>query len=381
MKLQRYGRIATATVVSAFALAACGTDDNTAPEAAASQAGRASSAASGGGTSGVTCPPGGGTLNAEGSSAQGNAMDQWKADFSSACSGVTINYNPTGSGAGIKSFTQGNVAFAGSDSPLKPEEAAAANERCKTGKAVNLPMVVGPIAVAYNLDGVEDLQLEPATIAGIFGGKIKNWDDPAIKADNPDASLPTEPITVFHRSDESGTTENFMKYLSGAAKGAWPYEAAKSWPAGAGGQGAVKSAGVADQVAGTDGSIGYMEQSFAENKDLGVAKVGVGSQFVELTGESAGKGVEAAEQTGSGNDLSLKLDYATTEPGAYPLVLVTYEITCERGLPAEQAALVKSFLTYTASSQGQQAIAADQGYAPLPASMRQRVQKVVASLS
>lgn len=395
VKLQRYGRIATATVVGAFALTACGTDDNsTTPGAAASSlASRASSAASSvaasvqsgaptGGTNaqGLNCPPGGGTLNAEGSSAQGNAMDQWKADFSSACAGATVNYNPTGSGAGIKSFIQGNVPLAGSDSALKPDEATAANDRCKTGKAINLPMVVGPIAVAYNLEGVENLQLKPATIAGIFSGKIKNWNDSAIKADNPNADLPNAPITAFHRSDESGTTENFMKYLAAAAKGSWTYEPSKSWPQEAGGQGAVKSAGVADQVAGTDNSIGYMEQSFAENKDLGITNIGVGSQYVKLTGESAGKAVEAAQQTGSGNDLALKLDYATTEAGAYPLVLVTYEITCEKGLAPDQAALVKSFLTYTASQQGQQAIA-DQGYAPLPASVQQKVQQAVSTLS
>lgn len=307
-------------------------------------------------------------------------MEAWISGFQEQCQGLTVNYNATGSGAGIASFIAGKVAFAGSDSALKPEEQPAADKRCASGKALNLPMVVGPIAVAYKLEGVDELQLAPETVAGIFSSKIKTWDDPAIKKDNPDAKLPSKPIQAFHRSDESGTTENFMKYLAAAAPSAWKFPPAKAWPGEAGGQGAAKSAGVADNVAQADGSIGYIEKSFAEDKQLGVAKLKVGEEYVELSEETAGKAVEAAKVTGTGNDLALKLDYATKEAGAYPLILVTYEIACEKGLAPDQAGNVKAFLTYTSGDDGQ-GVLSEAGYAPLPDSIKQKVQQAVSSLS
>lgn len=398
LKIQRHGRLAGTALLGALALTACGTDNNTtttgqgsrAPQGGAgttaggTSAGGATSGSTGTGSStdgasGAACPSG--TINAEGSSAQQNAMDAWISGFQETCNALKVNYNPTGSGAGIQSFVNGNVAFAGSDSALKPEEKAAADKRCATGKAINLPMVVGPVAVAYNLPGVEDLQLSPATVAGIFAGKIKTWDAAEVKKDNPQAQLPSTPIQPVHRSDESGTTDNFTRYLAAAAPSVWTYEPAKAWPTEVkGGLGATKSNGVADAVKNTEGAISYMEQSFAENANLGMARLGVGSQFVELNAANAGRAVEAAQVTGTGNDLALKLDYATKTAGAYPLILVTYEITCEKGLPAEQAQAVKAFLTYTAGSEGQGQLE-ENGYAPLPASLQQKVQQSVSALS
>ncbi|MEV0970152.1 phosphate ABC transporter substrate-binding protein PstS [Microtetraspora glauca] len=364
------GRLAAAAIAGVLSLAACGTDDNTAADSGATAG---SSSAAAGGLSG--------TINAAGSSAQANAIEEWKKAFQSANSGVSINYQPSGSGAGVQAFIQGTVAFAGSDSALKDDkgEPAQADARCKTGKAINLPMVTGPVAVVYNLPGVDGLQLSPKTIGGIFNSTITKWDDAAIKADNPDAKLPSTPIQAFHRSDESGTSDNFTKFLKATAD--WPYEPAKAWPAEAKGQGSKGSDGIASSVKTTEGAISYVELSYAENSQLQKAKVANGSgEFVELTPESAGKTVEAAEIAGTGNDLKLSIDYATKAAGAYPIVLVTYEITCEKGLSTEDAKLVKSFLTYTASDEGQQALSG-LGYAPLPATLLGKVRTAVEAIS
>ncbi|KAB8172688.1 MULTISPECIES: phosphate ABC transporter substrate-binding protein PstS [Microbispora] len=365
------GRLAAATIAGVLSLAACGTDDNT---------------STAGGTSSAAAPVQGddtakGTINAAGSSAQANAIAEWKKNFQSSNPGVSINYNPSGSGAGVQAFIQGTVAFAGSDSALKEDkgEPAQADARCKTGKAINLPMVTGPVAVVYNLPGVDGLQLSPKTIGGIFNSKITKWDDPAIKADNPDAKLPSTAIQAFHRSDESGTSDNFTKFLKATAD--WPYEPAKAWPAEAQGQGSKGSDGIASSIKSTEGAISYVELSFAENSQLQKAKVANGSgEFVELTPESAAKTVEAAQIEGTGNDLKLSIDYATKAAGAYPIVLVTYEITCEKGLAAEDAKLVKSFLTYTASDEGQQALTS-LGYAPLPSSLLTKVRTAVEAIA
>ena len=149
-------------------------------------------------------------------------MDAWRASFQKQNSGATVNYDPAGSGAGVEKFNAGGIDFAGSDSALDAEkgEVAAAKKNCGAD-AIEVPNYVSPIAVVFNLEGVSDLQLSPKTIAGIFDGKIKTWDDAAIKADNPDAKLPSTKIDPVHRSDESGTTKNFTDYLEKAGDGAW----------------------------------------------------------------------------------------------------------------------------------------------------------------
>ncbi|MFG2076077.1 phosphate transport system substrate-binding protein [Nonomuraea maritima] len=364
------GRLAAVALVGALSLAACGTDNNT-------EAGAGTTAAASAGTdAGLS-----GTINAAGSSAQANAITEWTKNFTATNPGVTLNYQPSGSGAGVQSFIQGTIAFAGSDSALKPEEAPQADERCKTGKAINIPMVTGPVAVVYNLPGVDGLNLSPKTLAGIFNSQITKWDDAAIKAENPDAQLPSTPIQAFHRSDESGTSDNFTKFLKATAADGWPYEPAKAWPAEAKGQGSKGSDGIASSVKDTEGAISYVELSYAENSQLQKAKVANGSgEFVELTPESAAKTVGTAEIKGTGNDLALSIDYNTKTAGAYPIVLVTYEITCEQGLPAEESKLVKSFLTYTASDEGQAALT-ELGYAPLAGDLLTKVRASVEAIS
>lgn len=368
MKLTRYSRLATAVVAGALLLTACGSDDNTAsPDATGSTS-------AGGGDCAT------GTLNAEGSSAQKNAIEEAIAGYTADCTDATINYNPTGSGDGVKQFNAGQVDFAGSDSALKADkgEVDAAKERCKGNDAWNLPMVVGPIAIAYNVEGLDKLVVTPAVAAGIFKGTIKKWNDAKIAELNSGATLPDADIKVFFRSDESGTTENFTKYLQGASGGVWTDEPAKTWPGT--GEGKAKSDGVSQGVKSTPNSVTYVEWSYAKDNALGIAEVDNGGGPVALSGESVGKAVAAAQSDGTGNDLKLKLDYATKEAGAYPVLLVTYEIVCSKGLDAAKAELVKSFLTFFSSTDTQKGLE-EIGYAPLPDEVRTKVDTAIKALS
>ncbi|MDI2131734.1 phosphate ABC transporter substrate-binding protein PstS [Yinghuangia seranimata] len=378
---RRSAAFAAIAVAGALTLTACGSDDNSDKPAsgettnAANPPGGSSSAAA---PAKLDCPTG--TLQGAGSSAQKNAMDEWVKAFQQKCSGAKVEYNGNGSGAGRQAFFDSQVAFAGSDASIADADVAKGTAACKGTPAINLPMVTGPIAVAYNVSGVKDLVLDAKTIAGIFAGQIKTWDAAEIKALNPKATLPSTPIQAVHRSDKSGTTENFTKYLKAAGGDAWAAAPSQDWPSQEG-QSAKGSDGVANVVKTTAGAIGYMEGSFAENAGLGVAQINTGAAApVKLTPEAAGKAVSAAKITGTGNDLKLQLDYATKAEGAYPIVLVTYEIACEKGTPADKLPLVKSFLTYTSSEEGQ-SILAKNGYAPLPAEIATKVRTAVAALS
>jgi phosphate transport system substrate-binding protein len=371
----RAGQLAALAALATLALAACGSD----PGAAGVPA---RSASSSGNASGLACPSG--KLSAEGSSAQGNAITEVIADYNSECGDkASIEYNPTGSGAGIKSFYNGLVDFAGSDSALKTVEkdgvieADKAKERCGGNPAWNLPMVVGPIAFAYNVDGVDKLVMNAEVLANIFNGTVKTWDDPAIAKLNSGAKLPSANITVFFRSDESGTTENTTKFLSKAGNGAWKNEPGKAWTGT--GEGKNKSSGVAEATASTKNSLSYMEWSYAKDNNLKVAQLDSGSGSVELTGDSVGKAVAEAKVTGTGNDLALDLKYSGTAAGAYPALLVTYEIVCSKGLAADKTAIVKDFLTYFVSTETQTKLESI-SYAPLPEELQTKVKTAVAAI-
>jgi phosphate transport system substrate-binding protein len=372
VKLTPHARLAAVAIVGALALSACGSDDNSGSTSGTSEGGDAAACASG-------------TLNGEGSSAQKNAIDEAIATFGEKCADAKVNYNPTGSGAGIKQFNAAQVDFAGSDSALKTEakdgvvEADDAKKRCGGNAAWNLPLVAGPIAVSYNLPGVEGVTLTPDVAAKIFKGEITTWNDQAIAALNSGAQLPATPIKVFYRSDESGTTENFQKYLAAAAAASWTDEPSKVWP-GKVGEGREKSAGVAEGVKSAAGGITYVEWSYARDNNLGVAKIDNGGGAVELTGESAGKALTAAQPDGEGNDLRLKLDYATKEAGVYPIVLVTYEIVCSKGLDAEKTKLVKAFLTHLASDETQSGLE-EIGYAPVPAEVLTKANTAIEAIA
>ncbi|RSN04934.1 phosphate ABC transporter substrate-binding protein PstS [Nonomuraea sp. WAC 01424] len=296
-------------------------------------------------------------LRGSGSTAQKGAMDAWISEFSRVHPELRVTYEPNGSNAGIEDFIAGRSAFAGSDVPMTPEEQARADRRCG-GRAEHLPMVVAPVAVAYNLSSVPGLRLSPATLTGIFTGRVTKWNASEIAADNHARRLPGTHVHVFHRSGESGTTQNLTDFLR--ATGGWPYPPSRTWPGA--GRGVTSSSGMTQVLQHTGDSIGYVEYGFASSARLRTAAVrNAAGEFVELSPESASKAVQGARVVGRDGDLVLAFDHRRKVPGAYPIVQVTYEIICA-GRPDP---LVRTFLDYTASDAGQSYLAL-YGYAPLP---------------
>ncbi|MEU8717862.1 phosphate ABC transporter substrate-binding protein PstS [Streptomyces sp. NPDC048663] len=377
MKLQRKNRLralslGAVAVTGALTLSACGSDDNGGGSGSSSTASASANASS------IKCDDAKGQLLADGSSAQKNAIDAWVKAFSQAC-GVQINYKGSGSGAGVTAFTQGQVAFAGSDSALKPEEVTASKKVCAGGQGIDLPMVGGPIALGYNVPGVDNLVLDAPTLAKIFDSKITKWNDAAIKKLNPDAKLPDLKIQAFHRSDESGTTDNFTKYLIATTPDNWKYSGGKAWQA-KGGQSAPQSAGVAQQVKQTAGAIGYFELSYVSDGIKAVSIDTGASKPVAPSTDSATADIAAAKVVGTGKDLALQLDYKTKAEGAYPITLVTYEIVCDKGNKANTLPATKAFLRYIASEDGQKVLSTID-YAPVPDAIITKVRSTIEGLS
>jgi len=368
------GTTLSATAIAALTLTACGSDNNaSAPGTSASGTGT--------GTASAKADCGGkNSLTGEGSTAQQNAIAELNKVWGQVCSGKTLAYNPTGSGAGVDQFIAKQVDFAGSDSALKDDQVKKAADRCGGNPAWNLPLVFGPVALAYNIDGVDKLVVNADVLAKIFQGQITKWNDPAIAALNSGTSLPDADIKPVYRSDSSGTTDNFQKYLAAAAPQSWTKGAGKEFQGGAG-EGAQKSSGVVQAIQATPGSIGYVEKSPAAAAGLKNAEIDSGAGAVALTDDSTGKAVAAAKVKGDGNDLTLDLNalYASKEPGSYPLMLATYEIVCSKGYDADTAAAVKSFLTVSAN-QGQANLSAA-GYVPLPDSFKERLLKSVDAIA
>ncbi|WP_062208365.1 phosphate ABC transporter substrate-binding protein PstS [Streptomyces sp. NBRC 109706] len=360
--------LGAALAAGALALTACGTDDNSGLPGAVDFS-----------IEGLECGPGG-TLLASGSSAQANAMEVWVNTYQANCEGSQINYKATGSGAGVQEFLQGTTAFAGSDSLLSPGEVEESRRVCRDGgRGIHLPMAAGPIALGYNLPGVSDLTLDAATLARIFDSRITRWDDPAIAALNPDADLPDLAITPFHRSDGSGTTENLTSYLNASAPDDWPYEPDKSWR-GRGGQSADGSSGLVGMVQQNKGAISYFELSYAHQNELDTVAIDTGAdEPVAATVENSSNAIAEAEVVGEDGDLALQLDYGTTADGVYPIVLVTYEIVCDRGNAPGTLDLTRAFLNYTAGEEGQRALA-EIDYAPISDDIVEQVRQRVEAM-
>lgn len=357
MDLKRTGALLGLAALTTAGLAAC-SDDNAGTNETAQN------------VAGVECE-GKPNLNASGSSAQNNAMTIFANSYATSCEGQTIDYNSNGSGAGVKEFIGGQTDFGGSDSALKEDEYPQAEQRCES-PAWNLPAVFGPIAVAYNLDGVE-LSLSGSTIAQIFNGEITTWNDPAIAAENEGVELPEQDITVIFRSDESGTTDNFQKYLVAASDGAWTQEAGKTFNGGVG-EGAKGNEGVSAAIGQTPGTITYTEWSYAKNQGLSMAKVitPADAEGVELNAETAGTTIDSAKLQNEGtNDLVIDTSsfYVPEAAGAYPILMPTYEIVCSEYPDAETAAAVKAFLN-VAVSESVQGELEGEGYIPVPDAFR-----------
>ena len=360
-------RIASLAAIGALSLvlAACGDSGETADENGGS------------GTSEEGAPSG--DIAGAGSSAQGAAMQAWIAGYTEVAPDATVSYDPIGSGGGREQFTTGGTDFGGSDAYLDEEEIAAAEETCGTG-FIEFPAYISPIAVAYNLPGVESLNLSASLIAQIFDGQITSWDDPAIAELNDGVELPSTAITAVHRSDESGTTENFVDYLAKAAPEDWPYEVSGEWPA-EGGEAAPQTQGMASALNAGEGTIGYIDASQAG--DLGVAAVQVGEDFVEYSPEAAAAVVDAAEVVEGRPETSFAIDLPrdTEEAGVYPIVLVSYQLACLEYEDQETADLVKGFFSHVISEEGQEASATNAGSAPISDTLRDRAQEAIDSIT
>ena len=356
--------------VSSAALVACGDSSESTDSADSSAEASAESTAGAEGTgaelSGET-----GQLVAEGATSQQNAMDYFASRYAEEVPGATLAYNATGSGSGIKQFLGNTVAFAGSDSPLKDEEVEKAAERCGGNEAWHLPFVIGPVAIAYNLEGVDELNLTVDNIVDIFQGKITNWNDPALAESNPDAELPDQEIKPFFRSDESGTSDNFQKFLAAASDGKWTGEG-KAFPSEVG-TGANGSSGVASEVAATEGAITYVEAGFAEKK----ANIDFGSGPVELTDEAVAAALDSMEFTTEGHNMAVDAEalFSSDAEGAYPLVLTTYEIVCSAGYDETTSNMVKDFLNVALDSQDEEL--AGEGFIPVTGAHADRLREAV----
>lgn len=365
---KRTAAIFGVVAVSSAALVACGDSDN------GTDADTTTTAADGaeGTTDGLSGTAG--QLVAEGASSQQNAMNYFGQKYSEAVSGANLAYNATGSGAGRTNFVGGQVMFAGSDSPLSDDQVESAAERCGGNDAWHLPFVIGPVAIAYNLEGVEGLNLHVDTVAKIFKGEITKWNDEEIAAENEGVELPDTDISVVYRSDESGTSDNFQKFLGNATE-IWDTEG-QQFPS-AVGEGANGSNGVASQVTAIDGGITYVESGFAEQQGLGIANLDFGSGPVELNTESVGVALDNLTFASEGHDMVVDTEalFASDTEGSYPLILTTYEIVCSAGYDEETSAMVKDFLKVALDSQDDQL--AELGYIPVTGAHAERLAEAV----
>jgi len=338
-----------------LALAGCGGSNTVNPAIPAAEAAMAAGD--------IDCVDG--KIQTAGSSAQANAITEWVNVYQTACPQSTIDYQPVGSGAGVEAFLSAQTSFGGTDKPVVDEDLAAAEERCDDNAAMNIPLVGGAIAVAYHLEGGEELTLDPQTLARIFASEITRWDDPTIVALNPAVELPDAAIAQFHRSDSSGTTANFSDYLEAIAPDAWDYDTGKEWTA-PGGQGAKGSDQVIASVAQTPNSIGYVELSYILDAiNAKPVAIDQGAGPVLPTAENASVTLASSPSTNDDGNIILDIDYTTQVPGAYPISIVTYEIVCSAGLDQGQnPELVSAFLSFAASDSGQ-ALLGEIGYVPL----------------
>jgi phosphate transport system substrate-binding protein len=352
----------TLTSFGALSLTACGEDavENTSNS-----------------TSAATSVSFSGEFAGSGASSTKSAVEAWVAKFEANNDKTTVTYDPKGSGGGRKDLVDGAVVFAGSDSPLKDAEITdASNGGCKGGAAFEVPVYVSPIDVIFNLEGVSKLNLTASTIAKIFDGKITTWDDPEIIEHNPDVNLPNVAITPVHRSDESGTTENFTDYLNKASEGSWRYEKSGSWPVDAG-QSGKGSSGMAQVVSAAQGTIGYVDDSQAGK--LGKVSIGDGVKFVTPSADEASKAVAASKvrDTADSGRVVVDIDRTLTADQGYPLVLVSYDVACTYYKDEKTAEFVKAWLKFITSSEGQKLATKEAGSAPLPETLTSKIEKSI----
>lgn len=365
MKLSRSSALRVAALAGSVSLAV-----------SACSSGPQGNGANGGATSGTSAGSGAsGTINGSGASSQANAQQAWRDNFPSVEPNVTVNYEATGSGTGREQFLGGQVQFAASDAPLSSDELASAQTAC--GEVIELPVYISPIAVAYNLPGVSDLNLSPENVAGIFSGDITNWSDPAIAADNPDTELPDLDIIPVNRADKSGTTENFTAYKAEAAPEVWTDEPSEVWPQ-TGTQSAEKTSGVVQLTQSAEGAITYADAS--QIGDLNHANIEVNGEYLAYSPEAAAAIVDNSPAAEDATDTILTYDLVRdgSIKDAYPIIMVSYLIGCQSYDDPTVASNVRAYFTYVASSDGQSvATQAGAGNAPISEELRTKVQAAI----
>ena len=325
-----------------------------------------------------------GNFSGAGASSQQAVVEAWIAGFQGTNPEAKIAYNPSGSGAGVQTFLTGATAWAGSDKALADDEVEQSKSVCTEGTAFDVPVYISPIAVVFNLKGVSDagkhINMDAATIAKIFDGKITKWNDPAIADQNKDLKLPDTAITVVHRSDKSGTTQNFVSYFKDVTPDNWTYDLSENWPNEVG-QGAKGTSGVISTVKQADGTIGYAD--FSQVGDLGTVAVKVGDKYNEISAEAGSKVIADSKQDDTvkgDNRIVIKINHATEAEGAYPIVLVSYDIVCPAYKDTKQAEFAKAWLTYVTSDEGQKAAQDAAGTAPLPSSLKSEITKSIEAI-
>jgi phosphate transport system substrate-binding protein len=348
--------------VCAVALAACSSSSSSSSSSSASTGSTSAPAAAS--SSNLS-----GTLNGSGSTFQTVFQQSAIAAFKSVDPGITVNYGSGGSGKGRTDLASGVVNYAGSDSPIPAAETA--NFKGKT--VLYFPVIIGPITMAYNLSGVSNLKLDPTTIAKIFQGQIKTWNDPAIKADNPGVSLPSTPITIAVRSDSSGTTQNFTLFLKDAVPSVWTLGSSSTIKFPSTARAGMGNPGVAQIVKSTSGAIGYVDYSTAKASGLSFASV------KNSSGAYVAPSPTSASAAADGATIASNLTFAAAwaaGASSYPITYQSWDLVYAQQPSASDAALLKAYLTYLLGP-GQQLLG-NLGYAPLPSSLDQ---KAVAQLS
>jgi phosphate transport system substrate-binding protein len=344
---------ASAAAVTTLALAAC-SSSTTSPAATGSPTGTGTTPAAGATSTGAALS---GTLNGSGSSFQNTFQQSAIQAFRSVQPGMTVNYNSVGSGTGRTNLAAGVVQFAGSDSTIPSSE-----EPAFKGKTVlYFPVLVGPIAMAYNLSGVSNLKLDPSVIAKIFSGKITKWNDPALTSINSGTKLPDQTITIAVRSDSSGTTQNFALFLETAAPNDWSLGTSSTvkWPSSA--RAGAQNTGVAQIVKTTPGALGYVD--FSDAKATGLTMASVKNKDGNYVAPSAAGASASAAGVTVNPDLTFHAVWGSGAE-AYPITYQSWVLVYEMQPNANTAAMLKAYLGYLLGD-GQKMLE-QLNYAPLP---------------
>jgi phosphate transport system substrate-binding protein len=324
-----------------------------------------------------------GTITAGGSSAQANVQQAWTTAFTAQAGNVKINYDKSqGSGGGVTNWLNGSYDFAGTDAALSADQFTKAQTTCGSDGGVNIPVYLSGVSIIFKLDGVKKLNLDAKTIASIFAGTITQWNDPAITALNKGVTLPSTPISVVHRSDGSGTTNNFTTYLHQQAPAVWTWDAGTAWPnnVGSGQQG---GSGVVNTVEAGNGTIGYADQSSIGDATAAAIEVGDTGTFVEYSEAAA---TESLAQSGTiapqgEGDLTVDIDTTKiTDATAYPIPLLSYDVLCRSFKDADQGKVTAAYLGFVVSKTGQEIGAKNADAAPLPHSYLAKAAETLASV-